>query len=77
MWDYYEQPTAAELAEHLRTAIEWANAHPTLVPSRTLLIYAWNENDEGGWLVPTQQEGTARLDALREVLVQPMNVPVH
>jgi len=38
-----------------------------------VLIYAWNEFDEGGWLVPAlpppHGEGTARIDALRKVLV--------
>ena len=29
-----------------------------------MLVYAWNENSEGGWLVPTLGEGTARVDAL-------------
>ncbi len=37
-----------------------------------VLICAWNELDEGGWLVPVlpppHGEGTARLDALRKVL---------
>jgi len=37
-----------------------------------VLIYAWNELDEGGWLMPAlpppQGEGTARIDALRKVL---------
>jgi len=36
--------------------------------SRAVIIYAWDENDEGGWLVPTLGEGTARLDALAKVL---------
>lgn len=33
-----------------------------------MLIYAWNENDEGGWLMPTLPCQTDRLDALRQVL---------
>ncbi len=32
------------------------------------LIYAWNENDEGGWLTPTLYDGNARLEAVRRVL---------
>jgi len=32
------------------------------------LIYAWNENDEGGWLLPTIPCDVRRLEALRPVL---------
>ncbi len=34
-----------------------------------VIIYAWNEFDEGGWLCPTLYGGTERLDAIREILV--------
>ena len=40
----------------------------TLNPANAIIIYAWNENDEGGWLIPTLSEGTARLDAIARVL---------
>jgi len=33
-----------------------------------MLFYAWNEVDEGGWLVPDRSRGTARLDAIRRVV---------
>lgn len=67
---YYEPPTPAELAAHLGRALAWIDAHPIEAAARLALIYAWNENDEGGWLMPTLGEGTARLDALRAVLVR-------
>jgi hypothetical protein len=63
--NYYEAPTPAELAGHLEEALDWIGANPRATPARTALIYAWNENDEGGWLVPTLGDGTKRLDALR------------
>ena len=44
----------------------WPTALPEL--EARVLIYGWNENDEGGWLTPTLNEGSARLDALRRVL---------
>ncbi|MCX7598512.1 MAG: glycoside hydrolase family 99-like domain-containing protein [Armatimonadetes bacterium] len=65
---WYVQPTPQELAENVRNAIEWVDANPEAAPARTVLIYAWNESDEGGWLVPTHAEGTARLDAIARVL---------
>jgi hypothetical protein len=65
---YYEAPKPAELAAHLKDALEWTLANFETVPASAVIIYAWNENDEGGWLVPTLSEGTARLDALRSLL---------
>ncbi len=65
---WYAMPTPAQLAENLRAALEWNRAHAAVNPAGAVLIYAWNETDEGGWLVPTLAEGTARLDAIRSVL---------
>ena len=65
---YYEAPQPNELAAHLKRAIQWSEANPDVTKAQVVLIYAWNEFDEGGWLCPTLSEGTARLDALREVL---------
>ncbi len=33
-----------------------------------LPFYAWNEADEGGWLVPDLGSGSAKLDAIRGVV---------
>jgi len=66
--DWYAPPTPRELADHLKSAMDWVEANPSVCPARSVLIYAWNELSEGGWLVPTLSEGTARLDALSEVL---------
>lgn len=65
---YYQAPTPDELAAHVKAALGWVDANPQSAQARAVLIYAWNENDEGGWLVPTLSEGPARLEALREVL---------
>jgi hypothetical protein len=65
---YYEPPTPAELAAHVQAALDWVKAHPDAAEPETVLIYAWNETDEGGWLVPTHSEGTGRLEAIRKVL---------
>lgn len=64
MQKFYAQPKPTELAAHLADAIYWVRKHPDSTPANTVLVYAWNENDEGGWLVPTLSEGTARVDAL-------------
>ncbi len=65
---YYQAPTPAELASHVSRAVKWMQNNPDAAPSQMAIIYAWNENDEGGWLVPTLGDGTARLDAIAKVL---------
>ncbi|HOX38098.1 MAG TPA: hypothetical protein PL033_08930 [Candidatus Brocadiia bacterium] len=65
---WHAQPAPDEFAENVRAAIRWTGNHPVAAESGTVLIYAWNENDEGGWLVPTLSEGAARLDALAGML---------
>jgi hypothetical protein len=63
-----ERPTAAELSLHLKHALMWVEANPDAASARAILIYAWNENDESGWLVPTFGDGTWRLQATRKAL---------
>ncbi len=45
--------TLDELAAHIREALEWTKANRDLNPANAVIIYGWNENDEGGWLLPT------------------------
>ncbi len=65
---YHETPTPKELAAHIEKAVAWCREHPEAAEAQAVLIYAWNEFDEGGWLCPTLDEGTARVDALANVL---------
>jgi hypothetical protein len=65
---YVEAATPQELADHLKTALDWMAQHPEATPAQASLIYAWNENDEGGWIVPTLQDGAARLNAIGAML---------
>ncbi len=46
---FYAAGRPGEFAAHLRQALGRARQQPF----RTALIYAWDENDEGGYLVPT------------------------
>lgn len=61
-----------ELAGHVSDAVKWAASHRDLNPANAIIIYAWNEHDEGGWLQPTlRADGTAdesRVEAVGEVL---------
>jgi len=69
---HYLPPTPQELAGHIGDALDWAEADGTRCPAQAVIVYAWNEHDEGGWLCPTlNPDGTAnteRLDALAEML---------
>ena len=76
-WVQYPQP--GEIGEHLSRALAWVNDDEAGIPvtlANTLLIYAWNEHDEGGWLCPTiavdehgnqlyEADGTPKLDTQR------------
>lgn len=62
--NYYANATPVELANHIRSGMSWLEKNKEAAPAQALLIYAWNEYDEGGWLGPTLFEGSKRLDAL-------------
>ncbi|HPJ98306.1 MAG TPA: hypothetical protein PKW60_02365 [Candidatus Hydrogenedentes bacterium] len=65
---YYDAPSPEELGRHLENAIAWCRQYPEAARAKAVLIYAWNEFDEGGWICPTLTEGTSRLDAIGRVL---------
>lgn len=64
--------TPEEIADNLKNALDWNDNHPTSSFPNAVLMYAWNENDEGGWILPTLgadgQPDPSRLDAVQSVL---------
>lgn len=58
-----QAPTPAQVVTSVAQAVRWACNRSTATTPR-VLVYAWNENSEGGWLVPTLGEGERRVDAL-------------
>jgi len=50
---WYEPAKPAEVADAVKCALDWNRANPNTARAGTVLIYAWNEYDEGGWLCPT------------------------
>jgi hypothetical protein len=69
MDDYYVLPEPGELTAHLRAAVDFIAANPRSCPSRLLLIYSWDECDEGGGLIPTRADPAGRyLAAARQAL---------
>lgn len=67
---HFAAPRPQELADSLSDAVRWSRNHRQANPAQAVLIYAWNEIDEGGWLVPTLSEGDARLRAIAKVLAR-------
>jgi len=65
---YYARPAPQQLGAHVQAARDWCAANPTLAETDALLIYAWNEIDEGGWIVPTLLEQAEHLRAIQGVL---------
>lgn len=78
--DYFESPTPAELTDHLLDGMDWVRSNPSAAPANALLMYAWNEHDEGGWISPTRDldgsPNTERIDAIAAALNAPLSVPV-
>ncbi len=66
--------TTAEIAAHLKKALEFTELHPQICRARSIIIYAWNEYDEGGWIAPTRgpqgAPDSSRLEAIKVVLSQ-------
>ncbi len=65
---FYATPTPEEFERHLQSALAWQSSLDKDHRSPAVLIYAWNEYDEGGWLAPTFPCNTERLDALHTLL---------
>ena len=63
---YYPDRTPPQVTDFVRRAVRWLDAHPDRTTrERILLLYAWNENGEGGFLTPTKSMGEAYLDAVQ------------
>ncbi len=66
---YYPDRTPPQVADFVTRAIRWLDGHPDKTPQeRIVLLYAWNENGEGGFLTPTKSQGDAYLKAVAAAL---------
>jgi len=64
--DGYPDRTPKLVEEFVKAGVRWLDKHPDkATPQRLLLIYAWNENGEGGYLTPTVKDGTEYLKAVQ------------
>jgi hypothetical protein len=69
---WYPDRTPKLVEEFVSMGIKWLDAHPDkATPQRLLLLYAWNENGEGGYLTPTEKDGMAYLKAVQHAVCAP------
>jgi hypothetical protein len=58
---YFPNRTPKEFKGFLTDAVKWMDEHPAqTTKERYVLIYAWNELGEGGYLVPTKGDPEAK-----------------
>jgi len=71
LW-YYPDRTPEQFAGLLRDAITWMDKHPDQVTAeRLMVVYAWNEFGEGGYIAPTRGDPEGKyLKAIKTVLVE-------
>lgn len=75
MWDWSE-PAPGELTAHLHRAFDYVAQHPAKCEANTVIMYAWNEHSEGGFLCPTMGAApdyhpvTKQIDELAHALNQ-------
>ncbi len=75
---HFVAPAPEELGDHVEEGLAWVDAHAAAAPARAVVLYAWNEHDEGGWIAPTWTAtgpDTARLDAVAAALAAHVSTP--
>ncbi|MDA9444624.1 hypothetical protein XH98_37285 [Bradyrhizobium sp. CCBAU 51745] len=50
---YYVDANPEEFARHIQRAVDFVRLHPRECPAKSILIYSWDECDEGGCILPT------------------------
>ena len=70
-WYFNPTRTPAAVGAHLQKAIDWIDANPALAtPERLVMVYAWNEFGEGGYITPTVGDPNGLyLDAIEAVVM--------
>ena len=69
--DWVSDGTPAQIGQNLQNALNWTTKHPKEAEANAIIMYAWNEFDEGGWICPTFGNNTSILDGVKEVLRTP------
>jgi hypothetical protein len=70
---YFPDRTPQKLETMVRNAKWWIGKNPLRTSrEKLLLMYAWNEYGEGGYITPTKQDGSTYLEAVKRGLNSPM-----
>jgi hypothetical protein len=70
---YFAAGTPAQVAAHIQNGINFIGNNPAACPSKALLIYSWNECDEGGnVLCPTLGDPPVNTDPGQPLLTSNM-----
>ncbi len=72
--DWCQPATDEEWTRLIRGAISEAASNPRTVAS-SVVIYAWNESSEGGWIQPTLSEGVRRLKVIASATGRHPTIP--
>lgn len=59
-YSYYAIATPEEFGGHIAKAVDFMQRRPDVCPHKLLLIYSWNECDEGGCMLPTLDDPTGK-----------------
>ena len=66
---YFVDQTPGSITKGVTTLIDWVRTHPNKRIGEPLaLIYAWNENGEGGYMTPTKHGGTMILESVKKAI---------
>lgn len=65
-WDYRE-PAPGEQAAHVRGAFDYITRNPAKCDPQHVIMYAWNEFSEGGFLCPTMGEAPFYKPVTRQI----------
>lgn len=70
---WIQYPTPVELQKQVVDAIEFTQANSKATDFKSVLIYAWNEYDEGGFIAPTLFELQDKANNYRPVKLDAIN----
>lgn len=60
--------TPGQIAQNVKNAVDWTRQNTETAQANAIIIYAWNEFDEGGWICPTLGNDDNRLKAIKTAL---------
>ena len=67
--EHFVQPTAMELQQFFRDAIQLTCTNRSVTEAQTVIVYAWNEcSENGASLIPSVGNGSYYVHALSDIL---------